>query len=276
MNFLIQVENGLPAFDFGFELIQAANLRNLMHPSEQYKYELVSVISSDEKYADWIPVGSLEFVYAFLDIHHGISKRHIKPINIPEQLRKPEFLGRRVEFLKSTDGTLDFPIPYFVKSNDSFKGVTDMVFTKGSTVPVNEELLISELLDVRSEYRVFVQSRMIAGVKHYAEDMFVVPDEKAINAMIDAYTDCPHAYTLDVAVTDEGTFLLEVHPMVSCGLYGFKRHNLLPSMIIQGFRYMLNEAKKEKRKEEVNEATRNNNHEDPIDVFIRNLYSKED
>lgn len=241
MRFLIQGENGLPEFDFGFELVQAVKLLNLMYPEQRYIYEITNELSSDSSYEDWIPVGSLEFVYNFMDLHYGISKKYIKPINIPQQLMLPKFLGRKIEIVKANEITLKQP--FFVKSNEQYKGYAAFN-TPISEFPTDEELLASEELFIKSEFRIFVQNRMVAGVKQYAGDLFDIPDEKVINEMLDAYTDCPTAFTLDIATTDEGTFLMEVHPFVSCGLYGFKRHNLLPSMFYQGFHYMLREAKK--------------------------------
>jgi hypothetical protein len=35
-----------------------------------------------------------------------------------------------------------------------------------------------------------------------------------------AKPDYPRSLTIDVMVTDKGTELIEIHPFVSCGLYG--------------------------------------------------------
>lgn len=53
--------------------------------------------------------------------------------------------------------------------------------------------------------------------------------------MITAYTNSPRAYTLDIGINEFGTTVIEVHPFVSCGLYGFHDLKVLPQMFIAGF-----------------------------------------
>jgi len=71
----------------------------------------------------------------------------------------------------------------------------------------------------------------------------VLPNIKLIENMIKDYTDSPMSYTLDVAVTENNeTCLLEVHPFVSCGLYGFADYRLLPTMFTTGYNWFKEES----------------------------------
>ena len=58
----------------------------------------------------------------------------------------------------------------------------------------------------------------------------------AIKKMICTYTSCPVAYTLDIAITEEGkTIVVEAHDFYSCGFYGFSAHSQIPCMLSQWF-----------------------------------------
>lgn len=53
--------------------------------------------------------------------------------------------------------------------------------------------------------------------------------------MIREYKSCPIAYTLDVGVNSNNTFIIEVHDFFSCGLYGFSDNKILPYMFSDWF-----------------------------------------
>lgn len=59
----------------------------------------------------------------------------------------------------------------------------------------------------------------------------------------------PGAYTMDIAVSKDRdnlvhTVLLEIHPFVSCGLYGFCSPEI-PDMLDEGIRYYTGQGSKE-------------------------------
>ena len=81
---------------------------------------------------------------------------------------------------------------------------------------------VSEVVDIWSEYRVYVQDNKVEAIANYNGDPTIMPDINIIKKMVLLYSmqnDCPMAYTLDVAINEKGTFLLEVHPWISVGLY---------------------------------------------------------
>lgn len=82
------------------------------------------------------------------------------------------------------------------------------------------------LEDIESEWRVFVYKGKGIDVKNYSGDPFAFPKTERIYQFIDQYTEAPEAYTLDVAVTKNGTWVLECHDFYSCGLYGCNDKNI--------------------------------------------------
>ena len=194
-----------------------------------------------------VPVGSIEFVEAYLRKMYGIEK--MVPLLVPIQLDIPEYLGRKDALVCSKSELRDKASEWgaeevFLKSASQLKcdytGVYDI---RKDTLPSDKEMYISEVLNIFSEWRVFVSNERIVGVKHYLGDPWAMPDKSVVYQMVREYTDCPAAYTLDVAVAADlysgkpSTVVIEVHPFVSCGLYGFEGKEL-PKMLIQGFRWV--------------------------------------
>lgn len=234
-HFLIQTIDGRVVHDFAFHLIKAIEFHNWLYEDDVYRYTLseTPVGSSDD-----IPIGTLEYVFIHLEVHHNVKKGQIRPINIPPVLLAREFSGRDVYLANKED--IPTPAMLFIKSNEMYKGFTDIV-DKTVDVPTGE-YLVSEVVDFESEWRAFVQHGKLVGLHHYLGDFKLFPDVAVIESMITAYEQPPYAYTLDVGVLNQTTSIIEVHPFVSCGLYGFHDYNRLPSMMIQGYEYMKREA----------------------------------
>lgn len=230
--FLIQTVNGEVVHDFTFHLLESIRYNNWFYNEEIYSYVLSDKI---KKECDYIPVGNLEFVFEYLKRNHLLESEKIKPLNIPNQLMKACFLNREV-FISQKDN-ISLTDKRFVKSNSQYKSFVDIV-DNTSSIP-NDEYIVSEIVDIDTEWRAFVQQGDLVGLQHYTGDFTTFPDVSLIKEMINTYKDSPLSYTLDVGVNDKGTFLIEVHPFVSCGLYGFKDYKKLPIMFIQGFNYLL-------------------------------------
>ena len=242
--FLIQTQNGLIMHDFGFRLHEAVRYQNWIYDLSKFEFVL-PVLSDTVIEGDFIPVGSLEFVFEFMEKNHGVTKDKVIPINIPEQLWKQEFLKRQVSFMLKNEVKIDKPM--FIKSNSAYKSFADIVSEEGTWENAPEDAyLVSEVVDIESEWRMFVFNDELVGAKHYLGDFTLMPDFHLVEAMIKQYKGNPGAYTLDIGINETGTFLIEVHPFVSCGLYGFNDYRILPQMFIRGYQYMLNEAKKKK------------------------------
>jgi hypothetical protein len=157
-----------------------------------------------------------------------------KPINIPTELKTETFLKRKVGFMSIPEES-PAPAKLFIKSASAYKKFTDV--TSSNTKIPADLYFISEEIEIDSEWRAFVWHKKLVGLQHYLGEFTLFPDVPLIQQMVDTYNDCPPAYTLDVGINKQGTFVIEVHPLVSCGLYGFNDHKILPQMMIAAFYY---------------------------------------
>jgi hypothetical protein len=245
-HFLIQTIDNRIKHDFSFYLLDGIEYRNWYNGTECYTYTLSEkiirpLLNQYQFYSlkNIVPVGTVEFVHEFLEKYHGI--KDIKPINIPEVLMKEEYTKRKVwiinndkEWFNVNDESL------FVKSNTKIKGHCDVI-NKNQGCPAGE-FLISETIDIDSEWRIFVYKNKIVGAQNYLGDFRMTPNYKLIEEMIGIYKDSLPAYTLDIGINDKnGTFILEVHNFYSCGLYGFCDRKILPQMFINTFKYLIKE-----------------------------------
>jgi len=219
MKFLIQTINGKVRHDFSFTLIESVEFQNWINVSHPFKLRF-----TDEKiYAGYVPIGSVEFISKYLFDYYGLIP---KPINIPIELMHPEFTNRNI--INGTEK--DIHGKKFVKSNDKIKSFTKIC----NTAPVGN-YQISDLIDIDSEWRAFIFKGELVGLKNYSGEFDIFPDVDKIKAMIKAYESQPIAFTLDVAISDKNTVMIEVHDFFSCGLYGFSEHRILPFMFSRWF-----------------------------------------
>jgi hypothetical protein len=251
--FLIQTVDDMVVHDFSFTLIEAIKYHNWYYGRDNEKvYDYIlqenTKLPTDEHgkpYKDdiegIIPIGTVEFVLEYINKYYSID--NIKPINIPIELRQWKYTKRRIITNKELD-----EVPYlpsekcFVKSASKIKELTDTVQYKN--IPKNKELLISELVDIESEWRAFVFNSRLVGLQNYSGDFAMFPDVELIESMINNYKMCPAAYTLDVGINNEqGTFIIEVHDFFSCGLYGFSDHRILPKMFISTWNKLIGKTK---------------------------------
>lgn len=230
--FLIQTIDNKVKHDFSFQLLEAIDYQNWYCNEKRYDV----ILSENCDIENCIPVGAVEFVLLYLKKHYGIEG--VKPINIPPELMNLTFLKRHVEIVDTEKSpVLIKDKPLFIKDNNKIKGFADII-TDGSRL--KGEYLVSEVIDIDSEWRAFVYRSRLVGLQNYSGDFTLFPDVTLINDMIQTYSQCPPAYTLDVGINKEkGTFLIEVHNFFSCGLYGFHDHRILPQMFIQSFQSLI-------------------------------------
>lgn len=236
--FLIQITDNMITHDFSFALIEAIKYNNWYYGEKTYNYILqedtkLPLDNDDKPYKDdlesIIPVGSVEFVLKYLNDYYGI--KNVKPINIPDELNKYKYTKRNIwsNFETSPKNISEI---VFYKSKNIIKGMSGI--TKNTKVPTypGYEFLISDFIDIKSEWRVFVWRNTLFGLQNYSGDYTIFPDVKLIKEMIVDYNN-ETAYTLDVGINDkDGTFIVECHDFFSCGLYGFADYRILPNMFI--------------------------------------------
>ena len=173
-----------------------------------------------------IPVGNLIFVQKYLD-------KKMKPLEVPEELRK--YLNREYHIMKGKDIPLEYKNEnYFFKDADTLKKWNNALNPYDLTsFEDNTNYVVSKRVIFDSEYRIFVYDKEVLDIKNYLGDVLLFPDVDYIKNIVDEY-DGPRAYTLDIGIHDGKTDLIEIHPFVSCGLYGFYDKNIIP-MLKEGF-----------------------------------------
>ena len=186
-----------------------------------------------------IPLGTIEFTNLFFKTFYNIEK--MNPIEVPNCLRTEEFLKRKYSIVKGTD------IPtegrFFIKNvsdlkSFTFSGDINYFLNEKNNLPQidkNKFYQVSEIIDIISEYRIYVISGKIYAIAYYDGDPCVFPDINLINKANIIYSfekDYPHSYTMDIAITPEGTCILEVHPLFSCGIY----QTVLGTGFLQGYK----------------------------------------
>jgi hypothetical protein len=91
-------------------------------------------------------------------------------------------------------------------------------------LPEDTELLVSEVIEFKSEYRTFVLDGEILDCRRYKGDWSLALDKELTLAAVEAMSSwkgCPRAYCLDLGVTDASNCcLVEVNDAYSFGGYG--------------------------------------------------------
>lgn len=230
--FLIETIDGLIVYDFALELYNM--LRNDISLQEDFDYKLVSTDNLYIPDLNTIPVGSVNFVEKYLKYLTG---EKYKPINVPEVLREEMYLGREYTVGNTINDVENLNTDMFIKDEQKLKGLTSYVSLLNTRDSLSNDTtyILSGKLDILSEYRIFVFKNIIKGIRNYGGSELILPDPLQLSKMVLSYENtAPVAYTLDVAVTEEGTYVIEVHDFFSCGLYGFSSSSY-PYMLSQWF-----------------------------------------
>lgn len=219
MKFLIQTIDGQVKHDFSFTLLESIRFQNWIRNDNSIE----ACFTDDITIPDCIPIGDNAFVIKYLNDYYGLTP---KPKNIPIELIDKKWTGRNV--INGTEK--DITGRMFVKSNDKIKSFTEIC---DSAPEGNYQ--ISDIIDITSEWRSFVYNGKMVGLQHYSGEFDVFPDVNKIRSMINNYKSQPISYTLDVAISNNDTVIIEVHDFFSCGLYGFSEHKILPFMFSRWF-----------------------------------------
>lgn len=204
-----------------------------------------------------IPVGTIGHVMECLRIQRdagvygnpGAIDTAMSPIEVPDALMP--YVGREYHRMLGRD------IPdrmldgrrWFVKDATTLKRWNSALHdfgTLGHLIDGETEYVVSERVSFVSEWRLFVHEDEPIACQNYLGDVLVFPDASAIRAMTSAYAKSPHprSYTLDLGVMSDGstshTVPIEVHPFVSCGLYGMF-DMLIPDMLEGGYQWYLHQ-----------------------------------
>lgn len=218
MNFYVETLSGHVVHDFTFAVVDIIKQINWLHGNDTHTFTLADKLP-DKLPDNTVPVGSLGFI---LDWASKMCAPTPQPINVPPELLKPQYLLREAFYGTEKDINKEM----FVKDASRFKGFT------GPTKQIEPgDYFISEIIDIKSEWRAFIYQKEVLGLRNYSGDPLLFPDISQIKDMVAAYTTAGEAYTLDVGITEFGTCVIEVHDFFSCGFYGF-RDLKVPNMLI--------------------------------------------
>lgn len=192
-----------------------------------------------------IPITSVQETEEYLKTVYNVS---MPPIEVPPELIKyrPDY-----EVLQGKDIPKDkMNTMYFIKRVDKLKSWNSLLLEGdvGKYIEPDALYSISPRHTILSEWRIFIYQGEVMACQHYDGSPLEFPDVKTIESMIFDYkTNVPEAYTLDVAATRDigkpcSTIPLEVHPFVSCGLYGFTDKIIL-DMWDAGLNWYINQKK---------------------------------
>ena len=237
--------------------VETAIIEDLVKNSKFSKHWIITMKNSDffdngklknkndfkKEIQNGIPFGTIEFTNNFLKIFHGIEK--MNPIEIPKFLRTEEILKRKYNIVSYED--LPKTGRYFVKNVSSLKQGT----FSGDIEEMHDcgyfekdcMYQISEIVNIISEYRVYILNGKIYAIAYYDGNPCVFPDVKLIekiNLMYSILKEYPKSYTMDVMVTDNGTALTEIHTFFSCGIY----QSVLGTDFLNGYSDALEYVKK--------------------------------
>ena len=216
----------------------------------------------DDKLKDAVVVGTINFVQKYLSKYHHVD--NMNPIEVPMEMRLSHLLNRDYSIV--TADKIPWQGKYFIKDVSKLKQFSycgnmeyfmyDGIFDKPTKqfdtnlhLDATHLYQVSSVVNILSEYRVFVVDDDIKGIQFYDGDPTIMPtpDEiKKIKEMVTRYMinkSRPGAYSLDIAVisTKNGRDIavLEVHPFASVGLYGLYG-SFLPMAYRLGLDYYIN------------------------------------
>ena len=172
-----------------------------------------------------IVVGSVEQCQGWLKLNNYEIPQAIDINQFSEFLKRKIFISHTSEIeelLKSG--------PIFIKPANKIKAFTGFqvdnklmfdLFSEG----YQGDILVQDVLDIISEYRIYVTDGKIVGCKHYSGDFLKFPQGHIINSIFQKAKQMltHHSYTIDVAVLEDGTTaLIELNDGWACGNYGLE------------------------------------------------------
>lgn len=166
----------------------------------------------------WVPI-----------VHRALSKLGVLDFvvpSVPSELHS--FFGRKIWISTLGEIRWNKPQNLFIKPLSQHKlfvghvtrgELKDLIYTAGYEDDL--DILVSEVVNFISEYRLFIHNGVIASCRHYLGDFTKNIDFDVAYKCIEAYASAPIGYALDMGVTDDGrTLPVEVNDAFSLGSYG--------------------------------------------------------
>lgn len=253
--FILQTYQGLLGTEAAtvWETISAVNDWNQENPNGcTYRFETASLteINTQQPILSTmpflVPVGSLDFC---TKIAESQGCPHLTALNIPIPLRDEEFTGRNVFDVASSDELMQLlriSGKLLVKPGDTVKRFEAMSVSSRNVAALTKDnpgpYFVSEILkeDILAEWRFFFFRGRIISAHPYVMEAYVAPDLAFAETILATWKSAPPAGTLDVAILENGrNVLIEAHPFIACGLYGFDPGEVLLRMLIAAWNWQI-------------------------------------
>jgi hypothetical protein len=202
------------AFDFCYSAKMGAELVGIKVKTFEYSSEIPSDPTN-------IVVGSVEACSCWL---------FENDFPVPE----PIFPAEYIDFVGRGIGTCDIKdipkYPVFIKPLNTIKAFTGFVATNEINMRVFSEgyegwVCYQDVIELVSEYRMYISNHKILGMKHYSGDCLQFPNRNVIEQCFNRSKQLIdyHSYTLDFGVLDTGeTVLIEINDGFAIGNYGLE------------------------------------------------------
>jgi len=164
-----------------------------------------------EHKGDYVPVGSVEFTVEFARLNDILL-----PANISYPKNLLHFLKRKVWLDKFSNVNEDM----FVKPLNTKVFTGAIKKTLKESVKPDEDVWVSNPLDIDAEFRYYVLDGKVVGQSRYdAGDNDIEPDDNVVLQIIKEYKGQPIGYSIDVGIVKGETILIEVNDGWSLGYY---------------------------------------------------------
>lgn len=204
-----------------------------------------------------VPLSNNIILVADIDYTHTyLTRMGIEPpkaLNIPNELIS--YAKRTIRYMTMGEFKKDTQLPVFIKGNNLAKEFSTIfsagVITKESSrrdffngVPDTFPVLVSDYVDIVSEWRGYVIDGKLMGIKHYLGDIRLFPDIKIVDEAINMYTTAPIGYSIDFGITAGGeTILIECNDGYSLGNYGLDP-SIYSLLLAKRWRQIIQQCKK--------------------------------
>lgn len=214
----------MKALIYGNKIPFYSDLSLAFHGFEELEYKIELSDNwfkfSKEEILDFdVCVGGIKFCNYILNKIN--KKKFINPY--PEQLKK--FLNRNIEVLTVSElQNKKYNKEKFFKPFESklFSTFISNNFKNIQDLENDSKIFVSDILELLSEWRVYVQNSKIVLISNYLGEPTLFPDILTIEQMVKQFSNCPCCYTLDVGVTLKNTCLIEINDFYSIGNYGLQ------------------------------------------------------
>ncbi len=224
------------------------------------EYELKMIFYKDIVLGEYENIKQNPFVCSFNTMKKLFLDNEIKieSIDYPDEIKK--FIKRKIELF-----TIEKLLPLYENESVSWSGggyyrnciIKPYITKQFGVFWLNDNNLsflksfggdtkvwVSPLIDIESEWRVFVHKGEVVGSSCYRGNFKVMPEYDYVNAIVAAYKSSPIAYTLDIGVlTNKSNDIIEVNDFWGIGSYGLNPERYA-AMLIDRYFEIVNNVKK--------------------------------